>query len=376
MAGLVNFAISHFGVRLFPQDEEGTDASDHGNLTIWEHSLKDIKQWVTSESGDYFAYIVEKTRVYVKCKYSSRIQELFEEYLVFHDERYGNSFSRSASVTDNSTLAATGVAAPHVRRSSVVRLRDSTQERAALAAIIEEEKKHEHGDTLRDGWEEFFSEEHEKFYYFNARTDSTTWDRSEAYYPSAPTTKSKSMLHDAAIGAASIADLKDMSEQLRTSWMESLVSVGIPRTDSIKYSDIFMKHNMDFASLITLTEPRMNAINIVEHHSEILELRAIATQLPSNDSNYHHLPEEDKLSQLSQAPKITRRDSDMSKGWSKLIETGTGRAYFWNGETGDTRWDLPPGINIKDVPSVVDDEETKKEEVVTTKKKKKKKKKK
>jgi hypothetical protein len=65
MKEAVNFAISHFGVRLFPKDD-GEEANTHGNLTIWEHPFKDIKQWVTSESGDYFAYIVENTRVYVK----------------------------------------------------------------------------------------------------------------------------------------------------------------------------------------------------------------------------------------------------------------------------------------------------------------------
>ena len=53
------------------------------------------------------------------------------------------------------------------------------------------------GDTLKDGWEEFYSEDHEKFYYFNARTNSTTWDRTEAYHPTAPHLKKKSMLHEA-----------------------------------------------------------------------------------------------------------------------------------------------------------------------------------
>ena len=149
MTGAVNFAISHFGVRLFPKDE-GEAANEHGNLTIWEHPFKDIKQWVTSESGDYFAYIVETTRVYVKCNYSKRIQELFEEYLTFYEKSHIRSVSPTAH--DSSELASTGVSAPAVRRSSVVRLRDLTQERATLAAVIEEEKKDSPaGDVLKDG---------------------------------------------------------------------------------------------------------------------------------------------------------------------------------------------------------------------------------
>jgi hypothetical protein len=148
---------------LFPKDE-GEDANQHSNLTIWEHSFKDIKQWVTSDSGDYFAYIVETTRVYVKSRQSQRIQDLFEEYLVFYENTHGVLSRESGSAAasrDATELANAGVSAPHVRRSSVIRLRDVTQERAALAAVIEEEKRDgSAGDTLKDGWEEFYSEEH------------------------------------------------------------------------------------------------------------------------------------------------------------------------------------------------------------------------
>ena len=83
-------------------------------------------------------------------------------------------------------------------------------------------------------WEEFYSEEHQKFYYFNARTETTTWERSNAYHPSSPHVK-KSMLHVASVSAASQADLKDMSSQLGDLWLEALVSVQIPRADATRY---------------------------------------------------------------------------------------------------------------------------------------------
>ena len=204
MSGTVNFAISHFGVRLFPHDEG--NGGNHGNLTIWEHSLSDISEWVTSDSGDYFAYIVEQTRVYVKCPYSQRIQELFEEYLNFHEKTQNNKSHLLSSVIkseETSNMLASGVSAPHIRRSSVVRLRDLTHERAFLAAEVEEEKRDgSAGDLLRDGWEEFYSEDHQKFYYFNARTNSTTWDRVEAYHRNAPNSPKKSMIEIASLSAA------------------------------------------------------------------------------------------------------------------------------------------------------------------------------
>ena len=100
-------------------------------------------------------------------------------------------------------MLASGVSAPHIRRSSVVRLRDLTHERAFLAAEVEEEKRDgSAGDLLRDGWEEFYSEDHQKFYYFNARTNSTTWDRVEAYHRNAPNSPKKSMIEIASLSAA------------------------------------------------------------------------------------------------------------------------------------------------------------------------------
>ena len=131
---------------------------------------------------------------------------------------------------------------------------------------------------------------------------------------------------------------------------------------------------MDFASLVTLTESRMDHLGITgSHQANVMELRKIATQLPTNDSHYHQPPPTDdadadvnsitsQMSSLSAPPSnLERRDSDMSQGWSKLIESGTGRVYYWNGETGETRWDLPQGVSADAIPNADAEEETKTE---------------
>jgi len=314
-----------------------------------------------------FTFLLIHTLPSLYSPFSKRIEELFEEYLVFYEHSHGPKKGGvdAAADHDSSDLASTGISAPHVRRSSVVRLRDLTQERSQLAAVIEEEKRDgSAGDTLRDGWEEFYSEEHQKFYYFNARTETTTWERSDAYHPSVPNAK-KSMLHVAAVSAASQADLKDMSSQIGSLWLEALVSVEIPRADATRYRNIFISHNMDFASLVTLTDSRMHALGVTNtaHQQKLLSLRKIAAQLPAEGSHYHQPPAEEDaassnsgLGKLSAPPSIQRRESDLSHGWSKLVESGTGRTYYWNGETGETRWDLPDGILLEDVPTAADGE--------------------
>lgn len=131
------------------------------------------------------------------------------------------------------------------------------------------------------------------------------------------------------------ADLKEMSTQLHELWMESLVSVRIPRNDAQQYCDAFIQHNMDFASLVTLTKERLVELNITnpEHQSHLMELRTIATQLPTSGDSINPVPsttnedEEEEaglkqLAQLAVAPAIARRDSDLSQGWSQLIEPG------------------------------------------------------
>ena len=399
MSGPVNFAISHYGLRLFPVEEDFVvgdivEVTNNGmsfeakvlsvdhmsvlydletqdgrklenipgqamtltkhspsNLTIWEHSFENISQWVTSESGDFFAYVVENIRVYVKSPHSHRIQSLLEEYLAIKEAKHTESnlsvLRRSSSMRDEN------VSAPQVRRSSVIRLREVTKERNDLANIISSEEKtsnqKEEALVLQDGWEEFWSDEHERFYYYNASTEATTWDRKKAYKAASIQSpqKNSSMLLDAAMAAASHADMKDLDKELKANWCSAFLSVEITQVNAQRYASIFLNAGMDFSALLTLTESQLArlGINSTEEVLKILKLREIAAGLPETT------PTSELAESLSSPPTLrTRSESkdevEASNVWAQLVENGTGRHYYYNKSTGETRWELPDGASL------------------------------
>ena len=174
-------------------------------------------------------------------------------------------------------------------------------------------------EVLKNGWEEFWSEDHARYYYYHAGTERTTWDRKEAYGPPPKDNSvlASSMLATAATAAASHADMKDLDKQLYQigrvhSFLWKFLSL------MLSYADMFVHESMDFSSLLTLTESRIAQVGITsaDHASKIMNLRTIAAGLPESTSTA------DIATTLSEPPQVENASSEgkvvgLGNSWSK-----------------------------------------------------------
>jgi CRP-like cAMP-binding protein len=294
------------------------------------HPMAHIGKWTVSPSGTIFAFCddAEGYNYYVKCSTVEGTKELFcitDDYMsILHSP--DSDQVTAAKIED---LGYMHLKAPSVRRQSLHRVRTETFNHEKMTTENDDSSSAE----LPKGWEKFWSEEHQMYYYHSKDTGKSAWTF-EDIQAAVPTPGGK-------LVAQPVGPEQEHNYHM---WSEAFLSIGFSAETSTIYASILAAANMGHDNLITLTTDQLVSLNITDKAdiSRIIHLSELAAQL-DDEIGYG------KATQNTSGGNAGEKEAggeettagDTNDEWERLEDPNTGKYYYWNKMTNVTSWVNP-----------------------------------